>query len=1788
MAANAKGIIKTIPTIFQHADKNVRSEGSALVIELARWIGSSISLCYEGLKPVQVKELQEAVAKLPAEAPRPLRWKRNEQPPAIAVSGCEANMNIVGDMLESFEASTGSMSEIIDAYTLSEPVNALAKIDESLLNAIESSQWKERKEALETLLGIVKVPRIEEGQFGPIINALVKRVADVNVSVATVAAACLGALAAGLRKSFAPYRGDVTNALLERCKEKNKTVLEALRLALDSLCYALPGILELVEVHGAFLKHKNPQIKLESVSWLGRCIGRNSRAGLGKKEIKSITEALLPLMDDSSADVREATACSLGTLMAVVEEKQMMSFIDKLDKIKVGKIREASLRYTKGSLATESVPAPTASTQPATRKPSESIATKIPTASEDITKALPSNAVSTSKARLGIPDGKNLSYMHTDDGALERVIALCGEAIVNGLSDGNWKTRLESVERITSFIESALATRSLEGLDAEVLVRFFSTKPGWKESNFQVVNRILALLTAFAEKSVFSKEAASLLFPGVFDRLADPKVGVGVGILFTAVTDRVGLAFALDRLSELIKGSKNPKLASEALSWVANSILDYGITGLNITQIADMAKFGLANTNPSARQTAIRLAVNLYKYAGGECYSLFNTLSSAQLAVLNAEFAKVSSEPTPTPIRSYKAVVPIDSTIDPNTGETTLTPASTSGVNVDTKSVPLDNRPRIDLTNQFEALIPDMGDTNWKVRKEAMDKAHDLVDKADRCIKLTNGDFLSQLKGRFTDSNKNLIVQALDLASLVASACGVSFEKYQRSILGPALSCLADNKPQVRQAALKFLSSALSVGNLAGMAGTITGSLSTDSPNLRRELLTWLSQNFLTVGSVSEDDRNALLNAALNCLQDRAAEVRKASSLFIDAILDIIPGENILVLCQSGRQTLVPTVKQIVEAHKPRVLPPTIVKVLKTPQKPVAVAQQGRTPKKTIEDTGKLLFLSTDIQTKQLRWDQDAKIGIKWSFEEPRIEFCDHLKLQMQGYIASSIVKGLFSEDFKEVVSAMTSMQTSLQGQDREGLMANLDLILKYITIRLFDGNPTVLGKTFELLEQSLSVIDEANMRLTEPEALAFLPHLVQRAGDLKEPARSKVRSVFRQLCRVYPASKLFNFLLDGLRARSPKSRAEALTEMSLLVSRNGLMVVQASKHIPQIAGAISDRDSRVRNLTLNLLAQLHDLLGDAMSKHLSGISASDMDSLQERLRHRQPVTEDLPIDEGDEGNSPATEVDNDNQAEKENNGIPQVFQLDPSIIKTPSKRAVNTISTPMANQISIAQLKETPSLSTLPGVTSFETTAIDDPLDIIIRKIATEVDLECIAALQRLDEYMADPLGNLLCKATSLVTALTARLHECMAFNLDVAVDVSLKSRLCRYVTNALLLIAADGPCLNQVEESSISLLTREILISLVCDNLNLLQDREQLSRALNILLVKVLENLRKNTCFRILLRLLESAFRTPPPAEDRYPEMVMKCLWKVTKQLPNNVQQSEVDVALLLRDLEHFLMHLPPMEWKTRAAQHLPHEDLPLRTVKTIVHELVIICGERIVSIVRSMPGASQAFVPSYVRVMLMANGMDVSGLDFERATLTKISTAPAADSQRTDNVDEGKLEEELRDICSKICSKPNTRAGLLELYELELRHPQALRQIDNYLHTLGSFFYKYIKRNLRQIEIEKEERPAGQTDLEMHKSRLAQMQTIFSAGGMVGEDQHLHSTDGAISASSSSSSVSSTVISETVYADSPVRKRLESPAAKSALRSATASPKTIPVKDSTIVSLKERLAKLRHGEQ
>jgi cytoskeleton-associated protein 5 len=48
------------------------------------------------------------------------------------------------------------------------------------------------------------------------------------------------------------------------------------------------------------------------------------------------------------------------------------------------------------------------------------------------------------------------------------------------MADANWKTRLATLEEMTTWVEGAI-----DELDSEVFIRFLAKK-GWSEKNFQV------------------------------------------------------------------------------------------------------------------------------------------------------------------------------------------------------------------------------------------------------------------------------------------------------------------------------------------------------------------------------------------------------------------------------------------------------------------------------------------------------------------------------------------------------------------------------------------------------------------------------------------------------------------------------------------------------------------------------------------------------------------------------------------------------------------------------------------------------------------------------------------------------------------------------------------------------------------------------------------------------------------------------------------------------------------------------------------------------------------------------------------------------------------------------------------------------------------------------------------------------------------------------------------------------------------------------------------------------
>lgn len=328
-----KPVLKALPKVFGHADKNVRAEAQNLAVELYRWLREAMkTLFWNELKPVQQQDLEKLFETVKQEPPpKQERLLRSQQAVQAASSSAQQDDDAEAEVEEDQPAE-------IDTFDLAESVDVLSKVPADFQEQMASSKWKDRKDALDALFAAANTDRIKDGSFDDIVAALAKSMKDANIAVVTVAANCIECLAKGLRRAFAKYRGRIMPPIMERLKEKKQSVADALGAALDAV-FASTGLSDCLEDILEYLKHKNPQVKSETLKFLIRCL-KTTREAPSKPEVKLIAEASTKLLTESLEATRAAGAEALGTLMKIMGERAMGPYMDGLDDIRKTKIKE--------------------------------------------------------------------------------------------------------------------------------------------------------------------------------------------------------------------------------------------------------------------------------------------------------------------------------------------------------------------------------------------------------------------------------------------------------------------------------------------------------------------------------------------------------------------------------------------------------------------------------------------------------------------------------------------------------------------------------------------------------------------------------------------------------------------------------------------------------------------------------------------------------------------------------------------------------------------------------------------------------------------------------------------------------------------------------------------------------------------------------------------------------------------------------------------------------------------------------------------------------------------------------------------------------------------------------------------------------------------------------------------------------------------------------------------------------------------------------------------------------
>lgn len=163
-------------------------------------------------------------------------------------------------------------------------------------------------------------------------------------------------------------------------------------------------------------------------------------------------------------------------------------------------------------------------------------------------------------------------------------------------------------------------------------------------------------------------------------------------------------------------------------------------------------------------------------------------------------------------------------------------------------------------------------------------------------------------------------------------------------------------------------------------------------------------------------------------------------------------------------------------------------------------------------------FITSRLDAKRARL---AKDSTRWVVETGpvRKDLVDALQVQMEPHISKELHALLFSHDHNAANDHITGLSLicdfystlaandvkyGFTGQDRiDAGVANADLALKYVSIRVHETQPNLIGKCLDVVDNIMAFFRDANYQLTDAEALCFVPTVI-----------NKVRLLF--ICAVY------------------------------------------------------------------------------------------------------------------------------------------------------------------------------------------------------------------------------------------------------------------------------------------------------------------------------------------------------------------------------------------------------------------------------------------------------------------------------------------------------------------------------------------------------------------------------------------------------------------------------------------------------------------------------------------------
>eukprot|EP00516_Mucochytrium_quahogii_P003962 CAMPEP_0203757462 /NCGR_PEP_ID=MMETSP0098-20131031/10516_1 /ASSEMBLY_ACC=CAM_ASM_000208 /TAXON_ID=96639 /ORGANISM=" , Strain NY0313808BC1" /LENGTH=2168 /DNA_ID=CAMNT_0050649675 /DNA_START=353 /DNA_END=6856 /DNA_ORIENTATION=- len=865
-----------------------------------------------------------------------------------------------------------------------------------------------------------------------------------------------------------------------------------------------------------------------------------------------------------------------------------------------------------------------------------------------------------------------------------------------------WQDKLGVFEAIQTYLSSSSDSK-ISTCDCEAIVVFIGTKTKqFKENNFNVMNAAwtaLQLTVAASTSPPFGKGYANLLFDPAIKKFGDRKQSGPVSALLLQLCEPCNPKFISGKLLKASEKIVAPKALEDIFSFFKTVAQDFGVQHVNLKGIVEFAAGpkGLESRQMGCKKAATECLGEMYRQAGPPVKQL---LSDSANAAVEEEFKKVGYD---GPVKEAKRKIQGSKTEDSGAPE-----AVSFG-----DLVPRADLTSLLTPKLLENLGDETSKSSWKIRMKAIDDIVDIIHGAKGRVQINHAVKVtaSELRKRFADSNRNLVTKAITAMGLLGNSVGGDGAASLAKGTGtPLLNCLSGGKKPAIVAVEKTLEQwtvhddAPHQGAFFGLVHQCPAPLM-DSKNDRKVILRWFIKYFDPKNTKRtpdiDDIVSDLVGPFLNCLQSRDPTERKLSIQCVALMVEFMGHEEGEARFQAGCRDLKPAVARGVTpllksayeqagagggtslaatSNAPTMAPTSkagkseTLKVEKAStvgaKKPgarkLALGKEAKVSRLARETVGspkhdEPAFKPVSAALRERREEQGRRKRWPAHFDEKDkrrlAEYTQGLRDSFERIVSADLLSKMFT-DANDGRAARGSaldpaFQTLMQELPNYGheAMEAFDLLLKWCTIHLLNNNSTVTSNLLQLLDMMFELASGADYTLSDYEAAAFLPHLLNRLGDKQKRFREGVRSIMTLLCKCYPYSKYTPYVYNEIspHQRSAFILSECLDELARLTRWHGLMITKikvgvGNNLLKRVVSFVDDQRKEVRSAALLVLEQIWehcDRSNDALFKlfaqhkaHVSDKSKTLIENSLSAAAARQPTSvEDVPqpemVDEG-------------------------------------------------------------------------------------------------------------------------------------------------------------------------------------------------------------------------------------------------------------------------------------------------------------------------------------------------------------------------------------------------------------------------------------------------------------------------------------------------------------------------------------------------------------------------------